>query len=168
MTSATAIASLHVPIRLSLLCRSEPIRPPHSDFSDSTATKYELHFFLKPTMPHSKTPGGQAASDKFKKQEASSMFPPPSPLSSPQHHRLLSQPFQPVANTRTAHGLGAENAAGHTEGKAPGEAPVASDSGISNVGVEQGTNQPGEKGDLGPVMDSIPVSSKDTRGVETK
>ena len=42
---------------------------------------------------------------------------------------------------------------------------VASDSGISDVGIERGTNQPGEKGDLGPKMDSIPDSSKDTRGV---
>ena len=42
---------------------------------------------------------------------------------------------------------------------------VASDSGISNVGIEKGTNQPGEKGNLGPTMDPIPDSSKDTRGV---
>lgn len=42
---------------------------------------------------------------------------------------------------------------------------VASASGDSNVGVERGTNQPGEKGDLGPKMDSIPESARDTRGV---
>ena len=42
---------------------------------------------------------------------------------------------------------------------------VASDSGLSTVGIEKGTNQPGEKGDLGPKVDSIPASSKDTRGV---
>ncbi|MCJ1453052.1 hypothetical protein MMC28_003397 [Mycoblastus sanguinarius] len=84
----------------------------------------------------SKTPGqSKAASAKFMKQEAQK------------------------------HGEGAENAPGHTEGKAPGEAPVASDSGDSNVGIEKGTNQPGEKGDLGPKMDPVPESLKDTRGV---
>jgi len=47
------------------------------------------------------------------------------------------------------------------------QAPVASDSGISAVGIERGTNQPGEKGDVGaPVMSIIPENSKDTRGVE--
>lgn len=52
-----------------------------------------------------------------------------------------------------------------TEGKAPGEAPVASDSGISAVGIERGTNQPGEKGDLGPPIEStIPDNLKETRG----
>ncbi|CAF9902814.1 MAG: hypothetical protein ALECFALPRED_000032 [Alectoria fallacina] len=86
-------------------------------------------------MPHSKTPGGSGASEKFLKQQAEK------------------------------HGEGASNAGGHTEGKAPGEAPVASDSGISDVGIEKGTNQPGEKGDLGPKMGPIPDSSKDTRGV---
>jgi len=72
-------------------------------------------------MP-TKTPGGQAASDKFLKKDAA------------------------------AHGLGAENAPGHTEGTAPGEKPVASDSYTSTVGVEAGTNQPGEKGDTGVVV----------------
>ncbi|PNS17559.1 hypothetical protein CAC42_8102 [Sphaceloma murrayae] len=68
-------------------------------------------------MPHTKTPGGQAASDKFQKQQAQT------------------------------HGLGADNAPGHTEGSKPGEVPVAKDSGtLSNVGIEPGTNQPGEKG----------------------
>ncbi len=73
-----------------------------------------------------------------------------------------------LADPFSEHGEGAPNAPGHSEGKAPGEAPVASDSGISNVGIEKGTNQPGEKGDLGPTMDPLPASSKDTRGVETK
>ncbi|KAM0803489.1 hypothetical protein BDR22DRAFT_838848 [Usnea florida] len=82
-----------------------------------------------------KTPGGSGASEKFMKQQAEK------------------------------HGEGASNASGHTQGKAPGEAPVASDSGLSAVGIEKGTNQPGEKGDLGPKVDSIPASSKDTRGV---
>ncbi|PSK56817.1 hypothetical protein C1H76_0687 [Elsinoe australis] len=68
-------------------------------------------------MPHSKTPGGQAASDKFQKQQAQT------------------------------HGLGADNAPGHSEGKAPGETPVAKDSGgAGSTGIEPGTNQPGEKG----------------------
>ena len=42
---------------------------------------------------------------------------------------------------------------------------VASDSGISDVGIEKGTNQPGEKGIVGVKVDPIPDSSKDTRGV---
>lgn len=47
------------------------------------------------------------------------------------------------------------------------QAPVASDSGISAVGIERGTNQPGEKGDVGaPVMSIIPENAKETRGVE--
>lgn len=57
-----------------------------------------------------------------------------------------------------AHGSGAPNAPGHTEGteRRPGEAPVASDSGSTNVGVEPGTNQPGEKGIEGVPVDSAP------------
>lgn len=54
-----------------------------------------------------------------------------------------------------AHGTGAPNAAGHTELKAPGEAPVASDSGSTNVGIDNGSNAPGEKGIKG-----VPVSSE--------
>jgi len=85
-------------------------------------------------MPHTKTPGGQAASAKFQKQEAQT------------------------------HGLGAENAPGHTQGTAPGEKPVASDSGSTNVGIEAGTNQPGEKG-----LKDVPVSSKpDSTGANMK
>lgn len=53
-----------------------------------------------------------------------------------------------------AHGAGADNAAGHTELGRPGEAPVASDSGSTTVGVDNGSNQPGEKGIKG-----VPVSS---------
>ncbi|KAI9692674.1 MAG: hypothetical protein M1820_009468 [Bogoriella megaspora] len=68
-------------------------------------------------MPSSKTPGGQAASDKQLKKDAQK------------------------------HGEGAPNAPGRTPGRAPGEAPVASDSGSTNVGVDAGaSNQPGEKG----------------------
>ncbi|KAL6716891.1 hypothetical protein ACLMJK_004803 [Lecanora helva] len=84
-----------------------------------------------------KTPGGQAASAKFQKAEAQKQ------------------------------GQGASNAPGHTEGHAPGEAPVASDSGMTNTGIERGTNQPGEKGDLGPQVGStVPESLRETRGVE--
>ncbi|KAG8530948.1 uncharacterized protein KY384_004305 [Bacidia gigantensis] len=85
-------------------------------------------------MPHSKTPGGQAASAKFLKQEAQK------------------------------HGEGATNAAGHTDGKQPGEASVASDSGNVGVGIEKGTNQPGEKGIGGPNIGPVPESLKETRG----
>ncbi|KAF2122502.1 hypothetical protein BDV96DRAFT_481229 [Lophiotrema nucula] len=68
-------------------------------------------------MPHSKTPGqSNAASDKFLKQDAE------------------------------AHGLGAPNAPARKDQPAPGERPVASDSGISNVGVDPSANQRGEKG----------------------
>ncbi|KAF7540274.1 hypothetical protein G7054_g1455 [Neopestalotiopsis clavispora] len=58
-------------------------------------------------MAPSKTPGQKhAASDKFLKQQVQTQ------------------------------GLGAENAHGHSEPHVPGEAPVASDSGISNVGID--------------------------------
>ncbi|EMC93120.1 hypothetical protein BAUCODRAFT_26468 [Baudoinia panamericana UAMH 10762] len=82
--------------------------------------------FIYLTMPSSKTPGGQAASAKFQKQQAQK------------------------------EGLGADNAPGHTTGVAdtPGKAAVASDSGSTNVGVEAGTNQPGEKGITGKPVDS--------------
>ncbi|KAI1349345.1 hypothetical protein F5Y01DRAFT_289340 [Xylaria sp. FL0043] len=79
-------------------------------------------------MTGSKTPGqNNAASDKFLKKQAE------------------------------AQGLGAPNAPAHKEGHAPGEAPVASDSGITNVGTEGGsTNIPGEKGIGGvPVRDEL-------------
>ncbi|OQO08879.1 hypothetical protein B0A48_05769 [Cryoendolithus antarcticus] len=56
------------------------------------------------------------------------------------------------------HGSGSSNAAGHTEEKAPGEAPVASDSGSTNVGVRAGQNQPGEKGISGVPVDSAPTT----------
>ncbi|GAW15133.1 hypothetical protein ANO14919_045420 [Xylariales sp. No.14919] len=60
-------------------------------------------------MTGSKTPGqNNAASDKFLKKQAESQ------------------------------GLGAPNAPAHKEGHRPGEAPVASDSGVTNVGIEGG------------------------------
>ncbi|KAK0270817.1 hypothetical protein LTR35_013869 [Friedmanniomyces endolithicus] len=75
-----------------------------------------------------KTPGGQAASAKFQKQQAAK------------------------------EGLGADNAPGKSEGldKQPGKAAVASDSGDTNVGVRAGTNQPGEEGISGVPVDSQP------------
>ncbi|KAF2093738.1 hypothetical protein NA57DRAFT_81240 [Rhizodiscina lignyota] len=77
-------------------------------------------------MTHSKTPGGQAMSAKAAKKDAQ------------------------------AHGLGADNAPAHKEGHAPGEAPVASDSYNSNVGVDTRTNQPGERGDVGVTVGEKP------------
>ncbi|KAF3005139.1 hypothetical protein E8E13_010398 [Curvularia kusanoi] len=72
-------------------------------------------------MPHSKTPGqSNAASDKFNKAQAE------------------------------AKGLGASNAPAAKEQGKPGEAPVASDSGNSNVGVDPSANNPGEAGIGGP------------------
>lgn len=58
-------------------------------------------------------------------------------------------------------GLGADNAPGHTEGHAPGEAPVASDSGSTYVGVRAGDNLPGEKGISGKTVDSA-LDSQET------
>ncbi|KAH0033644.1 hypothetical protein KCU78_g2430, partial [Aureobasidium melanogenum] len=84
-------------------------------------------------MPHSKTPGGAGMSDKEAKKQAQ------------------------------MHGDGAPNATGHTESKAPGEAPVASDSGVTNVGIDNGSNQPGEKGIKG-----VPVSTESTTNANMK
>jgi hypothetical protein len=58
--------------------------------------------------------------------------------------------------TSLAHGEGtAPEAPGKTEGKAPGEAPVASDSGNVNVGIDNSaTNVPGEQGIGGVVLNS--------------
>lgn len=47
----------------------------------------------------------------------------------------------------------------------PGEAPVASDSGSTNVGIDSGSNQPGEKGIGGVKVDSKPRS--EGQGKET-
>lgn len=80
---------------------------------------------------------------------------------SPRHvspsHLLLPYPdsllqSRLVPDTPSAQGLGAHNAPGHTEGHAPGDAPVAGDSYTSTVGAEAGTNQPGEKGNVGQVV----------------
>merc|ERR1712014_9424 len=80
----------------------------------------------------SKTPGGQAASAKFQKQQ------------------------------QQTHGLGADNAPARKEGgvdEVPGKAPVASDSGATNTGIDPGTNQPGEKGIKGEPVDPRPDGS---------
>lgn len=101
-------------------------------------------------MPHSKTPGGQAASAKFQKQQAESMYCPSEVTEFEYWNWLLP-----------AKGLGADNAPGHTEGGKPGDAPVAGDSYASTVGVDKGTNQPGESGNVGqPVghMDSETIN----------
>jgi hypothetical protein len=94
-------------------------------------------------MPHSKTPGqSNAASDKFNKQEAESAF---SFFIHPPYFNL-----DVVLTTIAGKGLGASNAPAAKEGNVPGEAPVASDSGNSNVGVDPSANKPGEKGIGGP------------------
>ncbi len=122
-------------------------------------------------MPHTKTPGGQAASEKFLKKESQSKRTPSLPLPNSLSlslflslhpkptYELTPPPHSPE------HGEGAPNAPGHTEGKAPGEAPVASDSGNVATGVEKGTNQPGEKGVGGVDVGVVPENLKETRGV---
>jgi hypothetical protein len=91
-------------------------------------------------MPHSKTPGqSNAASDKFNKQESESSCSLP----------IL---FHPILTISSGKGLGASNAPAAKEQNAPGEAPVASDSGNSNVGVDSNANKPGEKGIGGPTF----------------
>lgn len=92
-------------------------------------------------MPHSKTPGGQQASEKFMKQQAESM--------SHYHARSFSN-SKILTLSFQEHGLGPND-----EPQKPGEAPVASDSGRSNVGIDNSaTNQPGEKGIGGPEVSS--------------
>lgn len=71
-------------------------------------------------------------------------------------HRASPKILAWSIDSRIAQGLGADNAPGHTEGHAPGEAPVASDSFNSNVGVDAGSNQPGEKGDVGVTVGEKP------------
>lgn len=75
---------------------------------------------------HSKTPGGAGASEKFQKQQAEKQ------------------------------GHGAANAYGHTEGHRPGEAPVASDSGATNVGQDPSSNNPGTQGIKGEAVSAKP------------
>lgn len=109
-------------------------------------------------MPHSKTPGqSNAASDKFLKKDAEGTMSPaslvPSHFSYSAHLILaLHGHCEYVIDTFTAHGTGAPNAPAHKEQPAPGERPVASDSGNSNVGVDPSANQRGEKGIGGPTF----------------
>lgn len=63
---------------------------------------------------------------------------------------LLNLCWDVILTNMTGKGLGASNAPAAKEGHAPGEAPVASDSGNSNVGVDPSANKPGEKGIGGP------------------
>jgi len=100
-------------------------------------------------MPHSKTPGqSNAASDKFNKADAEgTSFPLSLTL------RILLCPLLNICTILThpiAKGLGAANAPAAKEQQNPGEAPVASDSGNSNVGVDPSANNKGEKGIGGP------------------
>jgi hypothetical protein len=98
-------------------------------------------------MPHSKTPGGQAASDKFLKRDVQSTAP--SSLHQTQHTDL----------TNIAHGHGVENAPGHTEQKRPGDKNAASDSYMSTVGIDnKSTNVPGEEGNIGTIVGEKPNS----------
>lgn len=55
-------------------------------------------------------------------------------------------------NNILAKGLGADNAPGHTEGGKPGDAPVAGDSYLSTSGIDNGTHQPGESGNVGKIV----------------
>jgi hypothetical protein len=93
-------------------------------------------------MPHSKTPGGSGISDKEAKRQAESTFYLP-----------LFNLSQKLTELPAVHG----------ESKAPGEAPVASDSGSTNVGIDNGSNQPGEKGIKG-----VPVSTESTTNANMK
>merc|ERR1712000_261877 len=102
----------------------------------SSYTQLTAKYRTITTMPHSKTPGGQAASDKFLKRDAET------------------------------HGLGAENAPGHKEQSAPGERLAASGSYTSTVGIDnKATNVPGEKGNLGATVERkrIQISTKEIR-----
>ena len=72
---------------------------------------------------------------------------------------LLTTHTELFANPPAEHGEGAANAPGHTDGKRPGEAPVASDSGSTNVGIDnKATNVPGEEGIKGVTVSSEPQS----------
>lgn len=76
------------------------------------------------------------------------------------NHQIVSWRLTPVV----AQGLGAENAHGHSEPHVPGEAPVASDSGISNVGIDNdSTNIPGTKG-----LKDVPVDTKEPQNNNMK
>jgi hypothetical protein len=63
---------------------------------------------------------------------------------------LASSLLTSTLTTLPAKGLGAPTAPDAKKQSAPGEAPVASDSGNSNVGVDPSANNRGEKGIGGP------------------
>lgn len=69
---------------------------------------------------------------------------------------LLPYHLLPLTLSLSEHGAGATNAPGHTEEKRPGEAPVASDSGATNTGIDPAANNPGEKGIKGVPVDPKP------------
>lgn len=73
--------------------------------------------------------------------------------------RSLQPPHCITTDTSVEQGLGADNAPGHTDGHKPGEAPVASDSGSTYVGVRAGDNLPGEEGIKGKPVDTKPDQS---------
>ena len=96
-----------------------------------------------------KTPGGQAASEKFLKQQAQSPSSTPRSLSPSITTSLLT--------SSTEQGAGASNAPGHTEQGVPADAKVAADSYTSTVGIDnKATNVPGEKGDVGQQVGEKP------------
>jgi hypothetical protein len=64
---------------------------------------------------------------------------------------LISEPHTPLT-LPPAKGLGASTAPAAKQQSAPGEAPVASDSGNTNVGVDASANNRGEKGIGGPTV----------------
>lgn len=72
-------------------------------------------------MAPTKTAGGQGPSDKFLKKDAAGNATQPT---HPRQHLTKN-------GKSTAKGLGADNAPAHKEATAPGEAPVASDSGLA-------------------------------------
>ena len=103
--------------------------PNHNGIKDTVSNNRRSLLCLN-TNPPSR--GGQAASAKFQKQQ------------------------------QQTHGLGADNAPARKEGgvdEVPGKAPVASDSGATNTGIDPGTNQPGEKGIKGEPVDPRPDGS---------
>lgn len=93
-----------------------------------TKTPYVLHSTKHDSTKYTNSipSGGSGASEKFQKQQAEKQ------------------------------GHGADNAYGHTEGHRPGEAPVASDSGATNVGQDPSQNNPGTQGIKGEAVSSKP------------
>lgn len=101
---------------------------------------------------HSKTPYvsplNPTKTKKKKPFENSKTNPPPSGGAG------ASEKFQKQQAEKQGHG--AANAYGHTEGHRPGEAPVASDSGATNVGQDPSSNNPGTQGIKGEAVSAKP------------